>query len=94
MEFKGTKGKWHLDIMYDEYEKPKFRINSNESIIASCYNLEIADGTQNRTKANALLMSKAPKMLEILDEVLMENLCSAPLDLKIRELIKEATEIH
>ncbi len=97
MEFKGTKGKWE--------------INSRASRNVRCNNLTIANCSQgqdgeNETeeKANALLISKAPEMLEMLKLQLdfliycRDNMkVSRPVFnqkiLKIEQLIKEATEL-
>ena len=85
MEFKGTKGKWN-------YEKGTYLENT---FFFSFNN----DEATEETKANALLISKAPEMLEKLAEVkdLLEAYPSeAEMNLKaveIRQLIKEATEL-
>ena len=98
MEFKGTKGKWR-----------KFQLpNGNMKITCDDWR-EFAEiefkhwqNTEERRKQclyNALLISKAPEMLEKLTEVkdLLEAYPSeAEMHLKaveIRKLIKEATEL-
>jgi hypothetical protein len=100
MEFKGTKGKWVLIEKYDEMDTPSFSINSNESIIAHCYNLQIADGKQERAKANALLMSKSPEMLKILnwfveyfDDLYVDASEVNDKVIETKQLIKEAIEL-
>ena len=98
MEFKGTKGKWR-----------KFQLpNGNMKITCDDWR-EFAEiefkhwqNTEERRKQclyNALLISKAPEMLEKLVEVkdLLEAYPSeAEMNLKaveIRQLIKEATKL-
>ena len=59
MEFKGTKGKWYL--------------SNSDTILRSENGSEICDYSGYKTaveedKANALLISKAPEMLEMLNE--------------------------
>jgi hypothetical protein len=94
MEFKGTKETWVL-IKND--------ICSQEKIISTALGF-IVEGKytiNEETKANALLISKAPEMLEMLKEIYkIENgafaLQSFDINLlksKIEQLIKEATEI-
>ena len=93
-EFKGTKGKWEVYKTYDEQDTPSFSITSNESIIAYCYNLQICDGEQERTKANALLISKALEMLAMLERAERTLREVYDCDTKeIEQLIKEATII-
>ena len=97
MEFKGTKGKWN-------YEKGTYLENTiffsfNNGEIIKVSNINDNDEATEETKANALLISKAPEMLEKLAEVkdLLEAYPSeAEMNLKaveIRQLIKEATEL-
>jgi len=95
MEFKGTEGKWNY------YEQPitGFYIQTigkhpNDSFIA-----DIGGGVQSKKEieANALLISKAPEMLEMLKELIIANLRHAGWHekiLKANQLIKEATEIN
>lgn len=73
-EFKGTKGNWKLDIN-DYY--PEIRVwQGNKSFSVSTY-INIANGNGifednslcEENKANALLISKAPEMLEMLIEL-------------------------
>ncbi len=89
MEFKGTKGKWF--------------ITENGLSVSSIANKKhIHDGTICRFhtgvydyenyKYNALLISKAPEMLEMLNEVLTsEYVKGRVLKELIKKLIKEAT---
>jgi hypothetical protein len=87
MEFKGTKGGWEakrLNIINYSY------IASGDKFIAN-----IAEGEE--TKANALLISKAPEMLEMLQKFVSMSpngvIAIADLMDKAEQLIKEATEL-
>jgi PHD/YefM family antitoxin component YafN of YafNO toxin-antitoxin module len=94
MEFKGTKGKWivyptdsvesHLDIA----------INSDKSDCV-CWVYSKSDYKEINGKANALLISKAPEMLEMLKEIRnqMEDGRTYITKEDIQRLIKSATEI-
>ena len=97
MEFKGTKGKWNYEKGTYLENTIFFHFNNGEIIKVS--NINDNDEATEETKANALLISKAPEMLEKLAEVkdLLEAYPSeAEMNLKaveIRQLIKEATEL-
>ena len=58
-EFKGTKGKWELFSLFEEM----YSVESENGII--CNTL----CKSNIDKANALLISKAPEMLEMLKKI-------------------------
>ena len=91
MEFKGTKGKWYACCLKN---RPHYVFGENgETTICRPYQAQEGcdDLTDDEFRANALLISKAPDMLEILIEVL-ENKSDVDYD-KIEKLIKEATEI-
>jgi hypothetical protein len=89
MEFKGTKGKWVF--------------NANDSSENRCFvNNEQIDvwhwGKIEEGKANALLISKAPEMLDFINRISGEMLRNDfVLDEKwyeqAKQLIKEATEL-
>ena len=92
MEFKGTKEKWQVDenlIFADDYFQTHIAVLSSES-----YGTVI-------NKANALLISKAPELLEMLQKVvLMTETCNGTFEdfrerynIEIKQLIKEATEL-
>lgn len=101
MEFKGTKGKWKLT--YTHKDKPGIdAINEN----GQTYKTVVLFGEKSddagiintgiEQKANALLISKAPEMLDMLDHLqsLMEYLDEWKEEREgILKLIKEATEI-
>ena len=97
MEFKGTKGKW--EYLYDGCDHCYVIVSANSSICSTVLLDRIYFDTYKEIEANALLISKAPEMLEKLAEVkdLLEAYPSeAEMHLKaveIRQLIKEATEL-
>lgn len=86
MEFKGTKGKWYRD--------------TKSRIVSSVYSeneqklIHISGKNNEEAKANALLISKAPEMLEMLKKIVYvkESGLDFTLD-SVKQLIKEATEI-
>lgn len=75
-EFKGTKRKWTY-----EYDGDGMRFCE-----ISCF----IDDTYENYKEDALLISKAPEMLEMLERILKEGVIP---HLDVAELIKEATEL-
>ena len=84
MKFKGTKGKWK----YTEYMSLYPVINERGDDLCDSDNFEL------EAKYNALLMSKAPEMLEMLIKCTNTFNGKFPsLQTKIEQLIKEATEI-
>ena len=93
-EFKGTKGKW---VVEKTHEKGKWIQNEDGGYCAVS-----AGSTLEESKANALLISKAPEMLEMLNRVLNDvdfsstlwgNDAGIILSEEIEQLIKEATEL-
>ena len=85
MEFKGTKGKWYVSKAYKTINDEKgFGIAQENGIRNS-----------NEWDANALLISKAPEMLEMLNKVCkkLKGNGFPMLQEEIEQLIKEATEI-
>ncbi len=95
MEFKGTKGKWVID-------NEEVFINESGVLVTpiSIENFMIGFidvyGDQPEDKANALLISKAPEMLDMLQHVSdkLNGNGFHSLQFKIDELIKEATKIN
>jgi hypothetical protein len=92
MEFKGSKGKWR-----------KFQLpNGNMKITCDDWR-EFAEiefkhwqNTEERRKQclyNALLISKAPEMLEMLEIILQSENTPIVHRKKVKQLIKEATEL-
>lgn len=106
-EFKGTKGKFKYEHRNDNYYIHKeFSPSFYREFIGQMFYLKNTDGTFNKeAEYNALLVSKAPEMLEMLihissslqevwdnedgDNVIFDYLNAQELD----KLIKEATEI-
>lgn len=87
-KFKGTKGKWYR--------------NTESRIVSSVYSenketlIHISGRNNEEAKANALLISKAPEMLEMLikcERVLRESTQEYGLSKDVKQLIKEATTI-
>lgn len=90
MEFKGTKGKWIVG------NGEVYRPASSGSI--SPYWRQICVIVNNGTdeyKANALLISKAPLLLDMLNEIcpILERYNEKEKHQKVLQLIKEATTI-
>lgn len=85
-EFKGTKGKWVAT-----------RSLSNKfSIVSRTFNdsKEVCEIISNEEyEANALLISKAPEMLQMLQNILDNEYVSGQTYDEIKQLIKQATEI-
>lgn len=90
MEFKGTKGKWSLE--YDSFFEKQV-IKRNCFTICNINTLN----DESIWKANALLMSKAPEMLEMLIDAVNEKKSGCNISdgwyIRVEKLIKEATEI-
>lgn len=102
-EFKGTIGKWSIYQRIDDNEENQYSVTSNNGKVCYCYNMSVSDYENNIARANALLISKAPEMLEMLKHHLSylksfeNNIEDADfleyLIFKTSELIKQATEI-
>jgi hypothetical protein len=98
MEFKGTKGKWKIKDIKSTLET---EINSSEYRIAKVKHYKgknFNDPIEKEAKANALLISKAPEMLEMLNRFMeiTRELNHPRLDHlrgSANRLIKEATEL-
>jgi hypothetical protein len=100
-EFKGTKGKWVLSnkpyLLENNYQgsfdirTEDFKTKVAEVNAYSFYNIKGIE----EAKANALLISKAPEMLTMLENMLLifETLESTINIMPIINLIKEATEL-
>ena len=88
MEFKGTKGKCRFEL-------------TGHTVIYSDCDIDLLDGTdvlKHEVKYNALVMSKAPEMLEMLKRVLKCRILTEmsnnhPIKKEIEQLIKESTEL-
>ena len=94
MEFKGTKGKWEK-VTADWDLNQSVYLEDTEEIICDVKSLS------HNAIYDALLISKAPEMLEMLQKiVLMTEICNGTFEdfrerynTEIKQLIKEATEL-
>jgi hypothetical protein len=87
MEFKGTKGKWEVN------PKASRNVRCNNLTIANCSSGQNGEN-EIEEKANALLISKAPEMLEMLDYLSTRLGTAFEREIQeINQLIKEATEL-
>lgn len=91
-EFKGTKGNWSV-IKFNRYYNVVSDIRGGE-VLAKF----IADTDNEEQVANALLISKAPEMLEMLIDFLETYESGGVINNeyyidKFKQLIKEATEL-
>ena len=98
MEFRGTRGKWKADTYTSENGRETTIVcntdyNSNRTDIHVLFSA--IDETEKQTnRANALLISKSPEMLEMLKKIYFGNDYKNPsLHMEIKQLIKEATEL-
>lgn len=100
MEFKGTKGKWITEKFdLEGYEKSILIVSKNDNKQIAEVNFEYL--RNDDYVYNALLISKAPEMLEMLQKiVLMTEICNGTFEdfrerynTEIKQLIKEATEL-
>jgi hypothetical protein len=94
MEFKGTKGKWNY------YEQPitGFYIQTIGKHPDDSFIADIGGGLQSKkeVEANALLISKAPEMMEMLKQCVETLEFGGQIGFTYtvaKQLIKEATEI-
>lgn len=107
--FKGTKGPW---IVFDTYEEDRTLkvwdfdeqahgaiVRTDEAIVRTD---ELGDINYFEAKANALLISKAPEMLDMLEDILnvvdwstehWQGNGGKEREQKIKQLIKSATEL-
>lgn len=97
-EFKGSKGEWLIET----HPKSNGYVNvvSNGEnctgrLFLAIYGDDVKPGDQlsERTRADAALVSKAPEMLEMLEEISDRNEGSDEWLERIRSIIKSATTI-
>lgn len=91
MEFKGTKGKWWSCCIK---KTPHYIFTAEgETTICGFYKKQEMrdDLPDEELRANALLISKAPEMLEMLKDIKDHFCCDKRK--QIEQLIKEATEL-
>jgi iron only hydrogenase large subunit-like protein len=105
MEFKGTKTKWKYEVKHGK-NKPRITV---QIPMTETYTKELILGTISEDDctvacccctedhANALLISKAPEMLEMLNELLKElafhGFNNSTAIYNAKQLIEEATKI-
>ena len=98
MEFKGTRGKWKADTFTSENGRETTIVcntdyNSNRTDIHVRFSA-IEETEKETNRANALLIRKAPEMLDMLKKIYFGNDYKNPsLHMEIKQLIKEATEL-
>ena len=94
MDFKGTKGKWkvftnaHKECDGEEWGWVGLNTFNSKSI-----NKCSIHWSGKEAKANALLISKAPEMLEILQSLVSSEMTPLAIRKQAKQLIKEATEL-
>ena len=108
MEFKGTKGKWRVIQGWDKEGNGKFfpsvvlfGEDEDGSLGRNRITINVShDQRKESLMANALLISKAPEMLEMLQELIIQFDYNQDIDsiqanalLNAKKLIKEATEL-
>lgn len=93
-EFKGTKGKWNYEVV----KNSSCKISIADTSFAEIYLPHNADDI-TEMQYNALLISKAPEMLEMI-QILLGDIEKGPVKwtrqekiTMARKLIKEATEL-
>ena len=91
MEFKGSKGKWNIERHQHQLCGDYLIIDENDYQLAIADNEYIQD--YEKTKANALLISKAPEMLELLQSLVSSEMTPLAIRKRAKQLIKEATEL-
>ena len=90
MEFKGTKGKWYVEN-FKGCESVCTKLDTQGDIICLIPD-EDCDSSRENWEANALLISKAPEMLEMLEKISEINF-NEEIQKEVLQLIKEATEL-
>ena len=81
MEFKGTKGKWEFS------ENGGVHVTTNSGMICDLIT------SSQKDKYDALLISKAPEMLELLQSLVSSEMTPLAIRKQAKQLIKEATEL-
>lgn len=90
MEFKGTKGKWEFGGDTIEGKLISSRHPQNRDICTIwAYDTEFIE--QRECKANALLISKAPEMLQMLTNI--KDQLNSEDKWSVEQLIKQATDL-
>ena len=85
MEFKGSKSPWDVEGKF---------VYCDDSLGSAVCQFDLDYIKKEQQKANAKLISKAPEMLEMLNEILADKDWKEDIDFnKIKQLIKEATSV-
>ena len=101
MEFKGTKGKWEYKVIYGK-KRPKITVqipireDYNQELVLGIIGEDdctVASCCCREEHANALLISKAPEMLELLQSLVSSEMSPLAIRKQAKQLIKEVTEI-
>jgi hypothetical protein len=94
MEFKGTKGEWSFTD-YGNFIAVETKLDNGQEHTVFTDQFCHASKFSGDAKANALLISKAPEMLEMLKDILKETDPHGQSKRynEIEQLIKEATEL-
>ena len=90
MEFLGTKGHWQ----YRKYGYQKIKILGTKTKKVCEINCNNNNKIDSINVANALLISKAPEMLEMLNKIMNSYDTGTQTYLDCQQLIKEATELN
>ena len=101
MEFKGTKEKWRVFTnVHRECDGGEWGWVGLDTFNSKSINKCSIHWSGDEAKANALLISKAPEMLELLNELVIlekkyfnDNLLIKHISKKAEKVIKEATEL-
>lgn len=94
-EFKGTKGEWTLPHFANNEAECNCKYILNPMYEGCIATVEYGEYNPplEEAKANALLISKAPEMLEMLNNILEDYDYARQNWEKLEQLIKEATEL-
>jgi hypothetical protein len=100
MEFKGTKGKWVMHKTHDvKYEQPVYEIDddSTTEFVTIWSGVNIGEEIPEEIRANALLISKAPELLDMLKDIYQMGIGAVLSEQHIEaieQLIKESTDLQ
>ena len=101
MEFRGSKGKWEYKVIYGK-KRPKITVqipireDYNQELVLGIIGEDdctVASCCCREEHANALLISKAPEMLELLQSLVSSEMTPLAIRKQAKQLIKEATEL-
>lgn len=99
MEFKGTKGKWIFgtaELINDNKQHlivSPIDVTETDDGFRSVCSISILEKLDDEDLANALLISKAPEMLKMLERIMKTYDKGTQTYLDCQQLIKEATEL-